>query len=141
MHTGVYTCSHARSHTPYAYRKCVVDTIMYIVHSLMCRKNNKIVLKICSTSCSAASLLNRTRLCPHSRRLLHWGADANAQTEQKDTPCHLAAYRGHTGVVRELLIGGTNVWLTNCRGLDVMGEAEANKQTAVQLFLRRCVSL
>ena len=92
-------------------------------------------------SSSLAYLLNRTRVCPHFRNLLHWGADANAQTEQKDTACHLAAYRGHTELVRELLVGGTNVWLKNYRGLDVMGEAEANKQTAVHLFLRRYVSL
>ena len=63
----------------------------------------------------------------------------NAQTQSKDTPCHLAAYRGYTELVGELLNGGANPWLKNCRCLNVIEEAEVNKQTAVQLFVRRYV--
>lgn len=57
------------------------------------------------------------------RRLLDCGADMNCTTLLDETPCHLAAYRGHCDVVRQLLAAGCDWTRRNWRGNDVVDEA------------------
>jgi len=57
------------------------------------------------------------------RRLLECGADMNCTTLLDETPCHLAAYRGHCDVVRQLLAAGCDWTRRNWRGNDVVDEA------------------
>ena len=57
------------------------------------------------------------------RRLLEWGADTDCKTLLGETACHLAAYRGHSDVVRHLLAAGCDLTRRNWRGNDVVDEA------------------
>jgi len=59
------------------------------------------------------------------RRLLECGADMDCRTLLGETPCHLAAYRGHCDVVRQLLAAGCDWTRRNWRGNDVVDEALA----------------
>lgn len=61
------------------------------------------------------------------RLLLKWGANIHARNNYKDSPCHLAAYRGHADIVWTLLNAGSDPWLRNARGFTVMEEAKAGK--------------
>jgi len=54
---------------------------------------------------------------------LDWGADTDCKTLLGETACHLAAYRGHTDVVRHLLAAGCDWTWRNWRGNNVVDEA------------------
>ena len=71
------------------------------------------------------------------RRLLEWGADTDSKTLLGETACHLAAYRGHSDVVRHLLAAGSDWTRRNWRGNDVVDEAlsAANSRSAVTAAL------
>ena len=47
------------------------------------------------------------------RLLLRFGASVDLQTEQGDTACHLASYRGHGKCVQCLAEHGADVRITN----------------------------
>ena len=47
------------------------------------------------------------------RLLLRFGASVDVQTQQGDTPCHLASYRGHNKCVQCLAEHGADVRIIN----------------------------
>ncbi len=59
------------------------------------------------------------------RHLLKWGADVHARNNFRDTPCHLAAYRGRPETVQQLLAAGSDPRVKNSRGNSVRDEAKA----------------
>jgi len=71
------------------------------------------------------------------RRLLEWGAKTDSKTLLGETACHLAAYRGHSDVVRQLLAAGCDWTRRNWRGNDVVDEAlsAADSRSAVTAAL------
>jgi ankyrin repeat protein len=68
--------------------------------------------------------------------LLDAGADLNAPTAQGNTPLHIAAYKGYTGVVGLLLARGANRTARNRLGLTPEELAREFKQDAVVALLR-----
>lgn len=63
-------------------------------------------------------------VCLTLRLLIQHGADVNAQTTSGDTPCHLAAYRGHREAVKVLVEAGADLEMTNARFRTPYDDAE-----------------
>ena len=67
--------------------------------------------------------------------MLEAGADLNAPTAQGNTPLHIAAYKGYTGVVGLLLARGADRRARNRLGQTAEDLARVFKQDAIVSLL------
>lgn len=70
------------------------------------------------------------------RLLIKYGANINSQTYAGDTAAHLGAYRGYLDVVKILVDNGSDVWIMNVSGHDVIQEAQSKGQSHIVKYIR-----